>query len=154
MPDKVPVDGIDEILNHSTCVVLKAPTVITTKVYQEVIPSYSSAEVTVAVFYESLIAPLISHMSEQNVHTHIKFISESHEMCDSDFKRLQETLRKTPLVQHDGKHRLVSSFFDPKVNFFKTFYPQQLLPKSWHSPSLLPFLRCLGLRMCIPLDVS
>ncbi len=146
MPRGVPADGIVEILKHGRHVVLKAPDSHLAVFYENVIPNYSSVAVTTATFYKSLVLPQISHMKDETVRKHIVFLADSFEL-----PHLQNELQETPLICHEGKLQRVSFFFDPKVEFFTTFYSSRLLPKPWRCPNLLPVLRfCLGLQTEVP----
>ena len=145
LPTGIPLDGMMDIQRHTNSIVLKCPSEYAQMFYNAVVPNYSEAVVAAPDFYERLVLPNLERLDDEAILKHLLFIHSNHEQPD-EFQHVLEVLRTIPFIFLNGKRCMPSELYDARMDFFKEFYPSELLPTPWNSLKWLNFFRLLGLK--------
>ena len=123
----LPLEGIPTKSENGQ-VVLKAATTESMKnFYEGVIPRNILASVSPEQFYLQLVLPILSELQEDNVLEHVKYLCVQKDKMIFAFARLKDT----PFIKHNGRLYKVCDLCDHRVQFYKTFKPECILPDSW-----------------------
>ena len=148
-PSDMPMEGVHEIQKQTNSVILVPPDETCQKFYTMVIPNYSSACVSVQEFYEALLLPNFPHLSNSEIEEHMNYIF----FRDKLFSDLQNCVKRTPFISLEGELCPVRDFYDPTVEYFRTFHAKRLLPQSWCKPRWRHRIVALGLNTEVTCDI-
>ena len=126
------------------------------EIYKRLVPQ--AQYITSVQLYTNLVIPnLECFTSSKDLKKHlsvvINWISNPDEFSPDDIDNIKMVLKKTRLIDINGKKYLVSELFDPDVLFHATFNKGKLPPVNFWNGDMLAFLRSLGLQSKVDHDV-
>ncbi|XP_060556764.1 sacsin-like [Ruditapes philippinarum] len=149
-PSDFPIFGLKDIARKTKTLVLKA--IETDKIFRKL----NIQMLTHYEAYRDLIIPHIQYIEDESIYKHLEFLANFNETNTQEVFYLLDLLRTKPLIYiKELKRRVkVSELFDPDQVIFTSFCTcQELVPIRYRSHVLLKFLRSLGLKTKMSIDL-
>ena len=143
MPHGIPKDGICQIQNKTSCVILKGADRFTMQFYNSVLPNLSAENAL--QFYKHVILPNMQELETKALQVHLRHIRFEELKKD---KSVMRALRQTKIMRLEEGIYSITEVCNPSDVFFKNFCSNRLLPDPWKAEldEWLPFLKEIGLR--------
>ena len=144
MPNGIPKNGICQIQNKTSCVILKGADRFTMQFYNFVLPNLSA--VNALQFYKHVILPNMQELETKALQVHLRHIRFTEELKED--KSVMKALRQTKIMRLKEGIYSITEVCDPSDVFFENFCSNRLLPDPWKAEldEWLPFLKEIGLR--------
>ena len=143
---KIPLEGISTKSKNGRVILKAATNDSMKKFYEGVIPRHMTATVGPEQFYIQLVLPILSEIQERSAMEHVKYLH----MKRDEMKQAYAKLKDTPFIEHNGRFYKVHDLCDHKVQFYRTFKPDRILPESWRKHT--DVLKELGLQSTVSMN--
>ena len=135
----IPKSGLETIARHSSKQIL-----IPEGIYSQIYKSLNFTSPSLEDFYTKFIFEHTVHMSKGDIFQHIDLLRRKH--CITEKAPISIALQQVPFMEY----KIVSEYYDPEIEVFKTFLPSNAFPPSpWNDDTWLPVLRILGLQKIV-----